>query len=53
MSVHTRAGGVGFIFIIAAVIVPITQPSQGDAAVVLAFESVSWAGVLVWWKKTE
>ncbi len=51
--VHTRAGGVGFIFVIAAVIVAITQPSQWDTAVVLAFESVSWAGVLIWGKKTE
>lgn len=49
----TRAGGVGFVFIIAAVIVTITQPSQGDTAVVLAFKSVSWAGVLVWRKKTK
>lgn len=48
---HTRTGGVGFIFIIATVIVAITQPSQGDTAIVLAFESVSWAGMLVWGKK--
>lgn len=51
MFVYTRAGGVGFIFIIAAVIVSIAEPSQGDTAVVLAFESVSWAGVLVWERK--
>lgn len=50
---HTRTGGVGFIFIVATVIVAVAQPSQGDTAVVLAFETVGWAGVLVCRKKIE
>lgn len=49
--VSTRAGGVGFVLIIAAVIVAITKPPQRDAAVVLTFESVCRASVLVWMKK--
>lgn len=38
--VHTRAGGVGFILIVPTVIVTITQPSQGDATIVLALKSL-------------
>lgn len=46
-SEHTRTSCVGLVFIVAAVIVSVAQPPQGDAAVVLALEAVSWAGVLV------
>lgn len=39
--IYTRAGGVGFILIVSTVVVTVTQPSQGDTAVVLALESLS------------
>lgn len=38
--VYTRAGGVRFILIVSTVIVTITQPSQGDATIVLALKSL-------------
>lgn len=44
----TWTGGVGFILIVATVIVAVTQPAQGDAAVVLALEPIGGASVLVW-----
>lgn len=44
----TRAGGVGLVFIVPAVIVAVTQPAQRNAAVILALKSVCGAGVLVW-----
>ena len=44
----TGAGGVGFVLIVPTVIVPVTQPAQRDAAVVLALKSVCGASVLVW-----
>lgn len=43
----TRAGGVGLVLIVPAVVVPIAEPAVGDAAVVLALEAVRGAGVLV------
>lgn len=46
-SEHTRTSCVRLVFIVAAVIVAVAQPPQRDAAVVLALEAVSWAGVLV------
>lgn len=44
----TRAGGVGLVFIVPAVIVAVAQPAQRNAAVILALKSVRGAGVLVW-----
>lgn len=44
----TWAGGVGLVLVIPTVVVPVTQPAQGDAAVVLALKSVCGASVLVW-----
>lgn len=43
----TRAGGVGLVLVVPAVIVPIAEPAVGDAAVVLALEAVRGARVLV------
>lgn len=47
VSVGTRTGGVGFILVVSAVVIPVTQPAQRDAAVVLALKSVGGASVLV------
>lgn len=50
-SEHTRTSRVGLVFVVAAVVVAVAQPPQGDAAVVLALEAVRWARVLVWDRK--
>lgn len=47
VCVPTRAGGVGFVLIVATVVVSIAQPAERDAAVVFALKSVGGASVLI------
>lgn len=44
---------VGFVFVVAAVVVAVTQPAQGNATVVFALEPVCRAGVLIWKREWE